>query len=259
MLRRGEDLLLRRHLDDLAEIHHGNAVRHVLDDRQIVADEQQREAELALQVLQQIDDLRLDGDVERRDRLVADDQFGFGGERPGDADALALAAGEFVRPAAQRVARQAHGVHQRRHLRVEFGGRFGEAEIADRLGQDVAHAHARIEAGERILEHHLHAAAHAAQPAGRKIVDALAIQHHLAGGDVEQPQDGPADRRLAAAGFADQRQRLAARRPQRTRRPPHRPSCDLRLNRPPRTGKCFLRSLTCEQWRVHAATACLSA
>ena len=63
----------------------------MLDDRQIVADEEQREAELALQILQQVDDLRLDGDVERRDRLVAHDQFGFGGKRAGDADALALA------------------------------------------------------------------------------------------------------------------------------------------------------------------------
>ena len=166
MPRRGEDLLLRRHLDDLAEIHDGNAMRHVLDNSQIVADEEQREAELPLQILQQVDDLRLDGDVERRDRLVAHDQFGFRGKGPGDADALALAAREFVRPAAQRVARQAHGVHQRRNLRLEFGSRFGEAEIADRLGQDIADAHARIEAGERILEHHLDAAAHAAQSAG---------------------------------------------------------------------------------------------
>src|SRR3954447_25773982 len=101
MLRCGEYLLPWRHLDDLAEIHHGNAVRHVLDDREIVADEEQRETELALQILQQVDDLRLDRDVERRDRLVADDQFGFGGERPGDADTLALAAREFMRPAAQ--------------------------------------------------------------------------------------------------------------------------------------------------------------
>ena len=104
-----------------------------------------------------------------------------------------------------------HGVDQRHEARGEVGGGFGEAEIADRLGQDVAHSHARIEAGERILEHHLDAAAHAAQPAGRQIVDAPAVQHHLARGDVEQPQDGAADRRLAAAGFADQRQRLAAR------------------------------------------------
>ena len=68
-----------------------------------------------------------------------------------------------MRSAAQRVARQAHGIQERRNLRLEFGGRFGEAEIADRLGQDIAHAHPRIETGERILEHHLHAAAHAAQ------------------------------------------------------------------------------------------------
>src|SRR5205809_4388138 len=108
MARRGEDLLPWRHLRDRAEIHDGNAVRHVLDDRQIVADEEQREAELPLQILQQVDDLRLDGDVERRDRLVADDQFGFRGKRPGDADTLALAAREFMRSAAQRVARQAY-------------------------------------------------------------------------------------------------------------------------------------------------------
>lgn len=51
MSRRGEDLLLRRQLDDLAEIHHRDAMGHVLDDRQIMADEEQREAELALEVL----------------------------------------------------------------------------------------------------------------------------------------------------------------------------------------------------------------
>src|SRR3981189_1893759 len=166
MLRRGEDLLPGRHLDDLAEIHDCDTVRHVLDDRQIVADEEQREAELLLQILQQVYDLRLDGDVERRDRLVADDQFGLRRECPCDADALALTAREFVRPAVQRVAWQAHGVHQRRNSRLEFGGRPGEAEIAYWLGQDIAHAHARIETGERILEHHLHAAAHATQPFG---------------------------------------------------------------------------------------------
>jgi hypothetical protein len=50
-----------------------------------------------LQVLQQVDDLRLDRHVERRHRLVADDQLRAPGQRPGDADALALAAGELVR------------------------------------------------------------------------------------------------------------------------------------------------------------------
>src|SRR5690242_16696335 len=70
MPRACEDLTLRRHLDNLAQIHHRNAVSDVLDDRQIMTDEEQREAELPLQILQQVDDLRLDRDVERGDRFV---------------------------------------------------------------------------------------------------------------------------------------------------------------------------------------------
>jgi hypothetical protein len=46
VLRRGEEAALRRHLDDLAEVHHGHAMGHVLDDREVVADEEQGEAEL---------------------------------------------------------------------------------------------------------------------------------------------------------------------------------------------------------------------
>ncbi len=71
-------------------------------DREVVGDEEVGEAEPALQVLQQVDDLRLDRHVERGDGLVADDQLGLRGERAGDADALALAAGEFVRIAQRR-------------------------------------------------------------------------------------------------------------------------------------------------------------
>ena len=51
---------------------------------------------------EQVDDLRLDRDVERGDRLVADEHVGLHGERAGDGDALALAAGELVRIAARR-------------------------------------------------------------------------------------------------------------------------------------------------------------
>ena len=69
----------------------------MLDHGEVVGDEQIGEPELVLQVHQQVDDLRLDRHVERRHRLVADDQFGIERQRAGDADALALAAGEFVR------------------------------------------------------------------------------------------------------------------------------------------------------------------
>ena len=37
-------------LDDLAEVHHGHAVAHVAHDREVVGDEDERQAEVALQV-----------------------------------------------------------------------------------------------------------------------------------------------------------------------------------------------------------------
>ena len=53
-----------------------------------------------LEVLEEVDDLGLDGYVEGGDRLVADDQGRLHRQRPGDADPLALAPRELVRVAA---------------------------------------------------------------------------------------------------------------------------------------------------------------
>jgi len=51
---------------------------------------------LIAQVFQQIYDLRLDRDVERRDRLVANDDVRVQGQGAGNTDALALAAAHFM-------------------------------------------------------------------------------------------------------------------------------------------------------------------
>ena len=50
-----------------------------------------------LQFSEQRQDLRLHRDIKGAGRLVADDESGFDCPRPRDADALALAAREFVR------------------------------------------------------------------------------------------------------------------------------------------------------------------
>src|SRR5580704_5746492 len=62
--RAGIDLGAVADLDDLAEIHHGNAMTEIAYDRQIVCDEQIGEAEFVLQIAQQIEHARLDADVE---------------------------------------------------------------------------------------------------------------------------------------------------------------------------------------------------
>ena len=63
-------------LDDAAAIHDGDAVGEMGDDRDVVRDEEIGDAEIVAQVGQQIDDRRLHRDVERRHRLVADDEPG---------------------------------------------------------------------------------------------------------------------------------------------------------------------------------------
>ena len=88
------------------------AVRDVPDDGQVVGDEHVGEAELVLQVLEQVDDLGLDRHVERGDRLVADDQLRPQRDGAGDADALALAAGELVGVAVVVLRVQPDALHQ---------------------------------------------------------------------------------------------------------------------------------------------------
>ena len=67
--------------------------------------EQHRDAALLGEPLQQLEDLRLDGDVERGGRLVGDDEVGLRHQRHGDHQALALAAGELVRQLGEAPAR----------------------------------------------------------------------------------------------------------------------------------------------------------
>src|SRR6185369_7415512 len=54
------------------------------------------QAKFGLQVLQQVDDLRLYRNVERRDRLVRNDHLRVERERTGYADALTLTAGKLM-------------------------------------------------------------------------------------------------------------------------------------------------------------------
>ena len=68
----------------------------VADHREVVGDEEHREAELALHLPDQVEHRALDRDVERRGDLVGDDDLGPAGERAGQRDALPLAAGELA-------------------------------------------------------------------------------------------------------------------------------------------------------------------
>ena len=86
----------------------------------------------------------------------------------------------------------------------------GELVDDQRLADDAADAHARVQRGVRVLEDHLHLAAEEAQLVALDAAEVAAVEEHLAGGGPVELEDGAAGRRLAAAAFADQAQRLAA-------------------------------------------------
>ena len=125
-----------------------------LHDRQVVGDEDQREAELALQFAQQVEHLRLDRDVECRHRLVGDQQPRFQRERPRHADPLALAAGELVGVAVVVLGVQADRLEQLLDGPFALPVSLQQAVDRERLGDDRAHRLARVQRRVGVLEDH---------------------------------------------------------------------------------------------------------
>src|SRR5581483_12325298 len=95
-----------------------------------------------LKTSHQVQDLRADRDVERRDRLVGDDQLRVQRQRAGQAEALALAAGELVRIAVDRVVCQAYLVEQAAN-RLQPLLRRAAVRDVKWLGDDLLDPHAR--------------------------------------------------------------------------------------------------------------------
>src|ERR1044071_5590912 len=141
MLRVVENLLRVGHLDDAAQIHHGCPAADVLHQAQIVRNEEIGKLQALLKVEKKIDDLRLDGDIERGDRFVGDDERWTERKRSGNADSLTLSPAELVRIPIDQPGLEAH---QTEELRNPFASLPSSADRVD--GQwffdNLADAHA---------------------------------------------------------------------------------------------------------------------
>src|ERR1700693_87575 len=124
-------------------------------------DENQRQPELALELEQQRGDLGLDRNIQRGQRLIADDQFGLDDQRTRDADALRLAARELVWIALQVLRLKSdpceHGEHALASRVVRQLG-FKDLQWLFERGADAL---ARIERRDAILKDHLQSRARA--------------------------------------------------------------------------------------------------
>ncbi len=184
--------------------------RDVPDDRHVMRDEDIGDAEPRAQVAEKIEHLRLDREVERRDGLVADDQLRLDRKRPGNGDALALAAGEFMGVAIRRGRRQPNHRQQFGHP-VRNCIRRAQPVQRNRLTDRPPDAHARIERSEGVLEDDLHAPAHAPQIGLAESTQVDAVEGDRALVRLDEPKQHAADRGLARAAFPDEREDIAAR------------------------------------------------
>ncbi len=212
MARPREDLVDGADLDDAAEIHH----RHMGGDEthraQVVRDVQVGNTELVLQGRQQVQDLRPHGDVERRHRLVQQHHVRLHRQGAGDADALTLAAAEFVRVAHAVARLEPHPLQQGGDAAVPVALVLRGVH-PKRLAQRLIDRPARVQRQVRILEHVLHAPAHGehggAVGSRQDRPDILPIEADFAGIGAHQIEDAAGGGGLAAAALADKTQGLA--------------------------------------------------
>ena len=106
------------------------------------------------QLVKQIDYLRLNRHIERRDRLVRDYQVGVHDYRPRDADTLTLTARKLVRITARVLAHQSDKLEHLVNLFIDdllvpFALNYQS------LRNDFADGHSGVERRYRVLEYHL--------------------------------------------------------------------------------------------------------
>ncbi len=204
----GIEVVRRRRFHDHAEVHDGDSIRDVVHDAEVVRDEDVRELKLVLEVVEQVDDLRLDRDVECRDRLVGDDQLGAQRERARDADPLALAAGELVREAVDVLRGEPDHLEQLPDLLANLVAASVAVDL-ERVGDDLPDALAWIERRVRVLEDHLQLAPVGTKLGARQARDVVAAESHRPAGRLQEPDEEAPQRRLPAAGLSDDAERLS--------------------------------------------------
>ena len=204
------DLLGRAALHDLAGVHDQDLVGEVPGRGDVVGDVQHGQAEALAQVVEQVQHLEPDRDVQHGHRLVGQQHGRAGGQRPGERDPLALAAGQLVRVLDQEVLRRGepHLFHQGGDLGV--GVRALAVVQLQRALQVVAHGVHRVQRGERVLEDVLDLALVAAEIAAASHLDRLAVQLDRAGGQPFLPGQQPGGGGLARPALAHQRDHRAA-------------------------------------------------
>ena len=180
-----------------------------------MGNEQHGDSAFAVEFLQQLQDLRLDGHVKGSGRFVQQQQARFGGNGGRNHAALQHATGKLVRILAPQFfrLRQFHGPHGLQ--RFLFPGVTVEARVDQQhFGDLFADLHQRVHGAHGFLEYHADlSTVELAQFRARGVQQIAPIQQNLTGIAAllsrQEPGDAHGGNGLAAAAFTDQPYDLA--------------------------------------------------
>lgn len=187
----------RSALHDRALAHDDHLVGDHLHDRQVVGDEQVGEAFRGAQFGEELQNLRLDRDVEGCDGLVEHDNRGVGGECASDGHSLPLSAGEFLGQRVEEPWLEADQFEQ--FYRALAPGAGPERGMhLQHLVHGGAHGQPAVEGTLRVLEDHLDLAGAATEFAAiGAFCHAPAADHYGARVSRLQSDDDAGERGLA--------------------------------------------------------------
>jgi hypothetical protein len=145
-----------------------------------------------LKIVEEIQDLGLDRDIERRGRLIADDESRLHCQCAGDSDALPLPATKLVRVSIRRLLPETASFQKLFNpiLKLVAGG---ETMHHERLTNQSADPHPRIQGPTGVLKDDLHLSAKRPKVHCRLLEDRLAIEDHFAAGRRDQSENGSTD------------------------------------------------------------------
>src|SRR5918995_657848 len=189
--------------DELARLERDDALAHLVDHLAVVGDHQDRRAG-PVGSIEQLHDPDGRVRVEVPGRLVANKQRRMVHHRPGDRDALLLAARELLRPGAHLV-REPDKVHDLGHLLADLGVRLAlhAQRVADVLGRGAVRKELEV------LEDAAEVAAQERHLRALEAAEVAPADDDAAARRLDFLQEEPDERRLAGAGRADDEDELA--------------------------------------------------
>ena len=192
----------------ITQVHYRNLMAHQVYQTKVMSNEQVSNIFFFLNTAQQLADFFLYGNVQRTGRFVAHDNLRLQCQSAGNAQTLTLTAGHAVRIAVLEFSRQLNHFQQLCCFSIYLAV-FNQAEVFQRLGEDILNKHLWVEGSSRILEHHLDVLSVLTQLFTIGLHQIMAFENCFTAGSRVNTQQSTHQCTLAAAGFTDDAQGTA--------------------------------------------------